>query len=85
MEPLIHPEHVQRDFLKYSAQKIKHDLKKMHPAVLSRFKARVSVSTNPFNDVSSGAWGHAPRRGEEKHPPRRKNTNIHQHYFITQA
>jgi len=62
MEPLIHPEHVQRDFLKYSAQKIKHDLKKMHPAVLSRFKARVSVSTNPFNDVSSGAWGHAPGR-----------------------
>ncbi len=37
MQPLIHPQDVQRDFLKYTAQKIKHDLKKNHPAVLSRF------------------------------------------------
>ncbi|MEI9946633.1 MAG: transposase [Chitinophagaceae bacterium] len=37
MQPLIHPQHVQRDFLKYTAQKIKYDLKKNHPAVLSHF------------------------------------------------
>ncbi|WP_276501818.1 REP-associated tyrosine transposase [Terrimonas pollutisoli] len=38
MEPLIHPQHVQRDFLKYTAQKIKHDLRQHHPAVLERFR-----------------------------------------------
>jgi REP element-mobilizing transposase RayT len=29
MQPLIHPQHVQRDFLKYTAQRIKHDLQKI--------------------------------------------------------
>jgi REP element-mobilizing transposase RayT len=38
MQPLIHPEHVQRDFLKYSAQQIKHDLRKHHPTVLELFR-----------------------------------------------
>ena len=28
MQPLIHPQHVQRDFLKYTAQQIKLDLQK---------------------------------------------------------
>ena len=34
----IDPEAVQRDFLKYTAQKIKADLRKYHPAVLEHFK-----------------------------------------------
>jgi len=37
MQPLIHPQHVQRDFLKYTAQRIKHDLYKNHPELLSHF------------------------------------------------
>lgn len=34
----IKPEAVQRDFMKYTAQKIKQDLIKNHPAVLAHFK-----------------------------------------------
>jgi REP element-mobilizing transposase RayT len=34
----IKPEAVQRDFMKYTAQKIKQDLIKNHPAVLTHFK-----------------------------------------------
>jgi len=34
----IKPESVQRDFMKYTAQKIKQDLIKNHPAVLSHLK-----------------------------------------------
>ena len=34
----IDPEAVQRDFLKYTAQRIKKDLQKNHPEVLSQFK-----------------------------------------------
>jgi len=37
MQPLIHPQHVQRDFLKYTAQRIKHDLQKTNPELLSDF------------------------------------------------
>jgi len=37
MQPLIHPQHLQRDFLKYTAQKIKWDLQKYHPTVLDHF------------------------------------------------
>src|SRR5688572_537276 len=37
MRPYIDPEAVQRDFLKYTAQKIKADLKRHHPAVLEHF------------------------------------------------
>ncbi len=39
MQPLIHPQHVQRDFLKYTAQQIKHDLQKNHPELLEHFEA----------------------------------------------
>ena len=39
MQPLIHPQHVQRDFLKYTAQRIKADLQKNHPAVLNHFRS----------------------------------------------
>ena len=38
MQPLANPEHVQRDFLKYTAQRIKRDLQKNHPAVLAHFE-----------------------------------------------
>jgi len=38
MQKAHKPEDVQRDFLKYTAQRIKADLKKNHPAVLERFK-----------------------------------------------
>ena len=38
MQPLINPQHVQRYFLKYTAQKIKHDLGQHHPAVLEHFR-----------------------------------------------
>ena len=34
----IKPEAVQRDFMKYTAQKIKQDLRLFHPAVLAHFK-----------------------------------------------
>jgi REP element-mobilizing transposase RayT len=39
MQPLIHPDNVQRDFLKYTAQQIKHDLKKNPPEVLDHFRS----------------------------------------------
>ena len=38
MLPDNDPEAVQRDFLKYTAQRIKKDLQKNHPAVLAQFK-----------------------------------------------
>ena len=38
MQPLIHPAHVQRDFLKYTAQHIRYDLWQHHPAVLPYFR-----------------------------------------------
>ena len=38
MLPGHKPESVQRDFLKYTAQQIKKDLQRNHPAVLSRFR-----------------------------------------------
>ena len=37
MQPLVHPADVQRDFLKYTAQRIKHDLLKIHPQLLCYF------------------------------------------------
>ncbi|HLG39068.1 MAG TPA: transposase, partial [Chitinophagaceae bacterium] len=39
MQPLIHPDHVKRDFLKYTAQRIKADLQMNHPAVLTHFQS----------------------------------------------
>lgn len=39
MQALIHPQHVQRDFLKFTAQQIKKDLKKNHPEVLRCFES----------------------------------------------
>jgi putative transposase len=38
MQALIHSKDVQRDFLKYTGQRIKHDLFKNHKAVLEHFK-----------------------------------------------
>jgi REP element-mobilizing transposase RayT len=53
MQALIHPEHVQRDFLKYTAQRIKHNLKKNHPPVLAHFKSDA-------NDRSYQFWKRRP-------------------------
>ncbi len=38
VQPLLKREDVQRDFLKFTAQKIPDDLKKNHPAVLTYFE-----------------------------------------------
>jgi REP element-mobilizing transposase RayT len=40
MQAGIKPDHVQRDFLKYTAQKIKKDLQANHPKVLEQFKVK---------------------------------------------
>jgi len=42
MQPLIHPSDVQRDFLKYTGQQIKHDLRQHHPEVLEHFKVNAA-------------------------------------------
>ncbi len=39
MQPLIHPQHVQRDFLKFTAQKIKADLQKNNPDILETYRS----------------------------------------------
>jgi REP element-mobilizing transposase RayT len=48
MQPLIHPQHVQRDFLKYTAQRIKHDLQKNHPELLTHFESDANDRTYQF-------------------------------------
>lgn len=48
MQPLIHPQHVQRDFLKYTAQQINLDLQKHHPEVLLQFKSNANDRTYQF-------------------------------------
>ena len=48
MQPLIHPQHVQRDFLKYTVQRIKHDLQKNHPELLSAFESDANDRTYQF-------------------------------------
>ena len=48
MQPLIHPQHVQRDFLKYTAQKIKLELQKHQPEVLAQFKSDANDRTYNF-------------------------------------
>lgn len=35
MQPLMNPKYVQLGFLNYTAQRIKHDLRKYHPELLS--------------------------------------------------
>src|SRR5688500_5955796 len=45
MQPLIHPQHVQRDFLKYTAQRIKHDLQKNHSELLTHFESDATDRT----------------------------------------
>lgn len=49
MQPLINPAHVQRDFLKYTAQQMKFDLEMNHPKVLPYFKSAT-------NDRSCQFW-----------------------------
>ena len=48
MQPLIHPQHVQRDFLKYTAQQIKHDIQKNHPGLLIHFETNANDRTYNF-------------------------------------
>ena len=48
MQPLIHPQHVQRDFLKYTAQQIKFDLQKNHPELLAHFEADANDRSYQF-------------------------------------
>ena len=48
MQPLIQPQHVQRDFLKYTAQRIKRDLYKNHPELLSHFIAEANDRVYQF-------------------------------------
>ncbi len=48
MQPLIHPQHVQRDFLKYTAQKIKFDLQKNNPELFEEFRSDANDSTFQF-------------------------------------
>ena len=49
----INPSHVQRDFLKYTAQQIKFDLQQNQPALLEEFKVNVK-------DRSYQIWEHRP-------------------------
>ena len=46
------PEAVQRDFMKYTAQKIKQDLIKNHPAVFPHFK--VSAKDREYLPIAFG-------------------------------
>ena len=52
MLSLIDPKSVQRDFLKYTAQKIKADLKRNHPAVLKYF--RVDARDREYPRLTGG-------------------------------
>ena len=48
MQPLMNPQHVQRDFLKYTAQRIKHNLYKNHRELLSHFISEASDRVYQF-------------------------------------
>jgi REP element-mobilizing transposase RayT len=48
MQLLIHPQHVQRDFLKYTARQIEHDLQKNNPEALTHFEADANDRTYQF-------------------------------------
>ncbi|MCU0438886.1 MAG: hypothetical protein MUC49_13380 [Raineya sp.] len=49
----INPSHLQRDFLKYTAQQIRFDLKNNHPLVLEHFKV-------DLKDRSYQIWENRP-------------------------
>ena len=53
MQARIKAENVQRDFLKYTAQKIKKDLIKNHPAVLAHFKVNVKDRAYQFWELNA--------------------------------
>lgn len=62
MYPGINSSDVQRDFLKYTAQIIKADLRKHHPVVLELFKVRSRDRKYQFwerNALSVELWTHA--------------------------
>jgi putative transposase len=58
MQPLIHPQHVQRDFLKYTAQRIKHHLQKNKPELLSHFEA--GATDRSYHPDSYRDWNEEP-------------------------
>lgn len=71
MKEGINPSHVQRDFLKYTAQQIKFDLQKNQPEVLERFKVSVK-------DRNYQIWEHRPlsRYGQNMYTNRNWITSI---------
>ena len=53
------PSNVQRDFLKFTAQRIKADLEVQHPAVLEQFRVEAKDRTYQFwerNPLSVDLW-----------------------------
>lgn len=48
MQPLIHPQHVQRDFLKFTAQQIKYDLQNNHKELLIYFESDANDRSYQF-------------------------------------
>lgn len=48
MQPLIHSQHVQRDFLKYTAQRIKYDLRKTNPEELVAYESNANDRVYQF-------------------------------------
>ncbi|MGN7784735.1 transposase [Niabella sp. 22666] len=67
MQPLIHPKHVQRDFLKYTVQQIKHDLQRHDPELLKSFFVGAADRAYQFwerNPLSIELRNHAVYRQE---------------------
>jgi REP element-mobilizing transposase RayT len=58
MQPLIHPQHVQRDFLKYTAQRIKYDLQKNNSASLAGFESDANDRSYLPIAIGIGNEGH---------------------------
>src|SRR5436190_1985526 len=69
MQPLIHPSHVQRDFLKYTAQQIKADLKKNQPLDLLNFEVDA-------NDRRYNFWKNTPRNTHNYQFPARSFNHL---------
>ena len=52
LQPLMNPQGVQREFLKYTAQRIKHDLYKNHPELLAHFESDANDRSYPCRPPS---------------------------------
>lgn len=65
MQPLIHPKHVQRDFLKYTAQQMKYHMQQHDPEMLRAFFVGAADRRYQFwerNPLSIALWSHAVYR-----------------------